>query len=435
MKTGKIVIIQIAAGLLWSLSASGQTISPMLVGNNVWYVNPSDKVWELTKQCGVGSLRIGGAAYDRRMPSKTQLLNWVTRIQAMKAEPILQVSQYGTPGAAADLVKYFNVEKSSGQPVKYWNIGNEPWLQAGKPPVSTVGAKVEAYFKPVAAAMKEVDPTIKIYGPDFCYYIGEAMNDLFGGKNDLAGKVPGKDYAYSDGIAWHRYPQANNINLAIEGVEDFRRAIIQCKERVDYVNKLHNRTGDQALGWGIGEFNAKGGPQVHTWENGQMFGAVLGLCMKYGATYATTWSMFENGGSRRGTDFSSIDGDMTPRASYRHMEFVAKYFKGSYADGESSDKNICVFGSKNGDSISVLIMNRVAGAPVGYSLRLNSDAHSADQGKIQLKVDAGSSKEYADAIEGRSTQLLVFKGDGIRKHTYTSRDFDQGKPPVETIIR
>jgi hypothetical protein len=62
-------------------------------------------------------------------------------------------------------------------------------------------------------------------------------------------------------------------------------------------------------------------------------------------------------------------------------------------------------------------------------------AHPTDQGTIQLKVDAGSGKEYADTIEGRSSQLLVFEGDSLRKHTYASRDFDQGKPPVETIIR
>lgn len=432
MKTSNILGIHIAALLFFALGANGQTISPMLVGNNVWYINPSDKVWELTQQCGVGSLRIGGAAYDQRMPSRAQLLNWVTRIQSMKAEPILQVSQYGTPEAAAELVKYFNVEKSSGQPIKYWNIGNEPWLQGKRPPVSTVGAKVEAYFKPIAAAMKEVDPTINIYGPDFCYYIDEAMNDLFGGKNDLSVKVPGKDYFYCDGISWHRYPQDENINLAIEGVEDFKRAIIKCKERVDYVNQLHNRAGDQALGWGIGEFNAKGGPQVHSWENGQMFGGILGLCMKYGATYATTWSMFENGGRRRGTDFSSIDGDMTPRASYRHMELVAKYFKGTYADGKSSDKRIFVFGSKSGDTISVLIMHRVESPPVEYTLHLNYDAGGT--GKTQLNVDASSSIEYNGIIERRSTQLLIFEGEAITKHTYTSKDFDNGLPPVESTV-
>lgn len=429
MNRSKNTIIPMAASLFCFLTASGQPINPMLVGNNVW-LNPSDRVWDLTRQCGVGSVRIGGAAYDRRMPAKTQLLNWVTRIQAMNAEPILQVSQYGTPQAAADVVKYFNIEKSSGKPIKYWNIGNEPWLQAKKPAISTVGALVEAYFKPIAAAMKEVDPTIKIYGPDECYYMEEAINALFGGKNDLTGKVPGKDYAYCDGIAWHRYPQDSNINLALEGVEDFRQAIIKCKARVDYVNRLHNRTGDQALGWGIGEFNARGGAQVHTWENGQMFGAVLGLCMEYEATYATTWSMFENGGSRRGTDFSSIDGNMVPRASYRHMEFVAKHFKGIYADGTSSDTNLFVFGSKDTDSLSVLIMNRVAGAPVEYQLHLNDDF--AGHGKAQLSVAAASSRKYHGIIEGRATQVLVFKGERITKYNYTSKDFDNGLPPVGT---
>jgi hypothetical protein len=91
MSTNKKIIMPMAALLFWVLNANGQPIKSMLVGNNVW-LNPSDKVWDLTRQCGVGSVRIGGGAYDKRMPPKTQLLNWVTRIQAMKAEPIMQVS-------------------------------------------------------------------------------------------------------------------------------------------------------------------------------------------------------------------------------------------------------------------------------------------------------------------------------------------------------
>src|SRR5680860_152988 len=105
------------------------------------------------------------------MPSNETLLDWVKKIQALGAEPILQVSQYQAAEAAADLVRFFNIEKPDGvAPIKYWNIGNEPWLQAKRPPLDTMGAFVEAYFKPIAAAMKAVDPTIKIYGPDFCDY-------------------------------------------------------------------------------------------------------------------------------------------------------------------------------------------------------------------------------------------------------------------------
>lgn len=414
-------------------TVTGTKISPILVGNNVWYRNPTDQVWNLTAQSGVTSIRIGGHSYDKNMPSKAELLDWVKRIQAMGAEPILQVSQYAPADAAADMVKYFNVDLASGKPVKYWNIGNEPWLQNGKPAFSSVGAMVEAYFKPCSAAMKLVDPSIKIYGPNECYYLDEAMNDLFGGKNDISGKIPGKDYYYCDGITWHRYPQDTNINLAYEGIEDFKRSILKCKAKVDFVNAKHNRNGDDALGWGIGEFNGKGGPQVHTWQNGQMFGGVLDLCMKYGATYATTWSMFENDGNRKGTDFSSIDGaKMTPRPSYRHMQMIAKNFKGIYADGKSSLPDIIVFGSVDGNKISVMIMNR-ANKPATFTLHLNK-TEVADNTNATLNIDANSAIVHKGSIEALATHTYVFKNNEIFKTAYTNQHFINDKAPDESKL-
>jgi hypothetical protein len=420
--------------MLFSLGINAQEISKMLVGTNVWY-NPSATVWNQTAQCGVGSIRIGGHAYDDAMPSNSQLLAWVKNIQGMGAEPIIQVSQYGTienaTAKAAALVKYFNIDSASGKPVKYWNIGNEPWLQAGKPPVSTAGALVEKYFKPISVAMKAVDSTIKVFGPDFCYYIDEGINDLYGGKNDISGKIPGKTYYYSDGISWHNYPQGTG-SPAYEGVESFRSAIVKCKAKVDAVNILRKRTGDEALQWGIGEYNSKSGEVVHTWENGQMFGAILGMCMQYDATYATTWSMYEGGGSRTGSDFSFIDGNGTPRASYRHMQMIARNFSGSYVNGKSAKADIIVFGSKNADTVSVLIMNRAAGAPVSYTLNLSYE-NTIGEG-IKLNIDAGSDISYMDIISGKATQLLVFKGGEIIKTTYTSLDFANNKAPVVTTV-
>lgn len=416
-----------------STTANSTQISPILVGNNVWFKNPTEQIWDLTAQSGVCSIRIGGHAYDVEMPSKAELLDWVKRIQAMGAEPIMQVSQYDSPTAAADLVKYFNVDLASGKAIKYWNIGNEPWLQNGKPDLTTVGAMVEAYFKPRSEAMKSVDPTIKIYGPDECYYMDEAMNDLFGGKNDISGKIPGKNYYYCDGITWHRYPQDTNINLAYEGIEDFKKSIIKCKAKVDFVNAKHNRTGENTLGWGIGEYNAKGGPQVHTWENGQMFGGVLDLCMKYGAKFATTWSMFENDGNRKGTDFSSIDGaNMTPRPTYRHMQMIAKNFKGIYADGTSSLSDIITFGSVDGATISVMVMNR-ANTPATFTLHLNKTATTAN-GNVQLNIDASSKIVYTGAIEALATHTYVFKNNEIIRTIYTNQHFINEKAPDESKL-
>lgn len=416
-------------------NSQSNAISPILVGTNVWFINPSKQVWDLTEQSGVKSIRIGGHAYDVNMPSKAELLDWVKKIQSIGAEPIMQVSQYDSPEAAADLVTYFNVDLASGKPIKYWNIGNEPWLQNKKPNLSEVGPMVEKYFKPRAVAMKAVDATIKIYGPDLCYYIDEAINDLFGGANDISGKIPGKEYYYCDGISWHRYPQDTNINLAYEGIENFRESIVKCKAKVDSVNILHNRTGDDALGWGIGEYNAKGGPQVHTWENGQMFGGVLDLCMKYEATYATTWSMFEHNGDRKGSDFSFIDGaHMTPRPSYRHMQMIANNFSGEYIDGKSTLKDIITFGSKQGSKISVMIMNR-SDKTVSFNLNLNDQKVSNDSDLVQLNIDANTNLSYNGTMEPLASMALVFDNGKIEKTVYTNKDFINELPATQSVLK
>jgi hypothetical protein len=404
-----------------------QPISSTLVGTNVW-LNPSDTVWQQAGDAQLQIIRIGGGRYDRRMPSFEQLLKWVNQIQKIGAEPLIQFSKHSSVDSAAALVRFMNIE--NGKNIKYWGIGNEPWLQSKRPPKTTMAPIIEAYWKPRAAAMKEVDPTIKIYGPNECEYMDTIYNDLFGGANDITGKVPGKEYYYCDGLTFHRYPQGKG-NPGTEGADDIIERIKKAKAKVDEINALHHRTGNDALGWGIGEYNSKGGPQVHTWGNGQLFGQVLGACMKYGATFATTWSMFEHDGDRKGSDFSMIDGNGTPRASYRHMEFIAKYFKGNYADGTSTSENVKVFGATDGNKVSVMIINREGGSQ-NYKLRLDNKAIGGNT--LQLNVNARLAKEYSDVIPEQTTQVLIFQGDKLTKWSYCADDFLNDRAPTSTTI-
>lgn len=419
--------------LLIRFSANAQTISPNLVGTNLWYTNPSTTVWNLTEAGGFQTIRIGGHAYDKKMPSNETLLDWVRKIQAMGAEPVIQVSKYEPAEAAASLVKLFNIEKHEGiAPIRYWNIGNEPWLQADRPAQSVMGALVETYFKPISAAMKAVDPSIKIYGPNECDYM-EYYDDLFGGKNDITGKVPGKDYYYCDGLTWHRYPQGKG-DPATEGANDFLIRSAKTKAKVDQINKLHNRTGENALQWGIGEYNSKGGPEVHTWGNGQFFGAVLGYCMEYGANFATSWSMFEHGGDRKGSDFSLIDGaNMAPRASYWHMQLVAKYFTGTFLKGTAPDSSFIVYGAQDGDQTSVMIMNRGFGEAKAYNL-YTKDTKTKGTG-LNLVIQGNRKGVYKDVIQPRTTQVLIFKGGSVTKINYSSEDFDNERPPAYSKVK
>ena len=150
--------------------------------------------------------------------------------------------------------------------------------------------------------------------------------------------------------------------------------------------------------------------------------------MEYEAAYAASWSMFEHGGDRKGSDFSLIDGvHMTPRASYRHMEFVAKYFTGTFLKGTASDDDFLVFGAKDGDQLSVMIMNRDFGDIREYTLFLKDSVVTGPG--LTMVVQGQSAEVYHDIIGPRTTQVLVFRGDSITKINYSSDDFEKELSP------
>ena len=418
-----------AAAPLIAAPAPGPAISPYLVGNNVWYHSPSPKVWALTREAGVQLLRIGGAGYDRRLPDDATLITWVKQIRAAGAEPLLQVSQYAGPERAAEVVALFNKTRAAGEPIRYWSIGNEPWLQNKRPDFATLAASVADYFKKISVAMKEVDPTIKIFGPDECDLFEEYHEALFGPTHDLGARIPGKPYHYIDGLAWHRYPQTET-EPGLPEIDEFRTRSRYARDLVDRVNRRHDRTGDQALTWAITEFNAKGGPQVHTWGNGQFFGAVYGFAMQHGAFTAATWSMYENGGNRKGTDFSFLDGkDHTPRPTYWHMQLVSRYFSGHYIAADSPAKDLIVYGADAGSRIAVMLLN-VSEKPQAFTLGFGRRP-SAERDHVAVSLESRPGPDFRGQIGPRSTQVLVFENGRVSKIDYTEQDFVAGRGPSE----
>ena len=416
--------------------SSGPAISPYLVGANVWH-NPSDEVWRVSSEAGIQIVRIGGGAYDGSMPSNDQLMQWCRHIRAMDAEPMIQVSQYLSAKQAADIVRYFNVDKAMD--IKFWNIGNETWLREGRPDIKKVPAIVAKYVKPLASAMKEVDPGIKIFVCDECDYFDALYEGLIAGPSDLCGKDENGRY-YIDGFSWHRYVSGNRAWVARNAAEDFRQRAAKCRDLVNRANRSHNRVGDDALQWGIGEFNLENkgyeglssieGSGVHSFVNGQFFAEVYGTCMKYGAAYACPWSMFEHGGRRSGTDFSFLDSrGLTPRPSFRHMQLVAKHFRGTYADGSSNLPDVRAFGCKSDDQYCTLILNMETHGERAYTLRLDNGVIESD---CAINIRAGMDVAYEDTISNQTTQLLVFDANGalVRKYVYGLEQALAGKGPL-----
>jgi hypothetical protein len=163
-------------------------------------------------------MRVGGYNNDANTPDPfgdAQLDTAVAYARAIGAEPLIQVPRLAnpdgtppTPDDAAAMVRYANVTKAYA--IKYFSVGNEPDLydaqglptDATKPAIpGYTAADFCAATRAYVTAMKAVDPTIQIVGPDLAYkyQIGNASNDWLSPILESCGDL-------FDVVAIHRYP-------------------------------------------------------------------------------------------------------------------------------------------------------------------------------------------------------------------------------------
>jgi hypothetical protein len=132
-------------------------------------------------------MRVGGYNNDANTPDSfddAQLDAMVAYARAIGAEPILQVPHLAadnvgtaaTPDTAAAIVQYANVTQGYG--IKYFSVGNEPDLYDTQGLPSDMAMPAIPGYTPAeycasvtsfVTAMKAVDPSIKIVGPDLAY--------------------------------------------------------------------------------------------------------------------------------------------------------------------------------------------------------------------------------------------------------------------------
>jgi glycosyl hydrolase family 44 len=168
---------------------------------------------------GVTTLRFPGGTWgEEHTYSLTQLAAFLTLAQKTHATPLIQARLRGSsPAEAAALVSYCNRADDRNRestpnvpflPVRYWVIGNEPDLVGSGYTVSDYVRDFIAY----ATAMKAVDPTIQIYGPELSQVDGANVPRDSAGTPWLTGFLQGiSSYEKAhqtrllDGISFHAY--------------------------------------------------------------------------------------------------------------------------------------------------------------------------------------------------------------------------------------
>ena len=427
-------------GLSISAQSNAQVIPTNFFGQNAWmpdtigsvnYNGKLHKNWNNIKESKVSMIRFGGIAPDNNKPTNFQYIKMIDSVRAKGMEPIIQVPFHKgayTATQAAAIVQFLNVTK--GKNIKYFSIGNEPDLDYQY----TTAQQVAAYFKPFATAMKAVDPSILIVGPECAWYNQSIMNGLTtpNGPYDITGKDANGRY-YLDVISFHTYPFDGSQNreqviTKLTATNGFEANLTALNSRVAAANSAHNRTGSAALRTAVTEANVcyknaatdnLNGVGVNSFIGGQFIAEMLGIGMEQGVNFMTIWSVIE--GNSQVLNIGYIDpttGNKKP--AYYHYKMVAENFKGSIVSATTNQSKVKSFGSQSSQYINVLIMNQELATNHNFTVRLNSSA-IAGNSSLKININANVNIEYNGVINNQSSMVLTFNSAGVlvKKTEYT----------------
>lgn len=422
---------------------NAQTIQPYYFGINAWMPDTIGNVnacpdppcylngklhanWQKIKESKTQLVRFGGIAADKNMPTNSQYIKMIDSIRANGMEPVVQVPYYNgrySSQQAAAIVQYVN--KTKARNVKYWIIGNEPDLKYA----ATSASQVASYIKPFATAMKAVDSTIKIVGPETAWFNKSIIDGLTnpGGPYDVTGKDANGRY-YIDVISFHIYPMGDNTSSVptrsaviakLTGTNSFESNAAYLVSRLATANSYHSRSGDKVLKAAVTEANVAFannandniyGVGANSFLGAQFVAEVYGIGLRQGLAWVNLWSVVEGSNVQSSLGFlDKSTGNRKPL--FHHFKMMAENFKGSSISATDNQTNIKAFASKNGQKTVVMIMNQELSTDHNFTLRLNTSAVSGTN-SLKINVNSGINREYTDNIANQSTILLHFDGAG-----------------------
>ena len=404
-------------------TAGAHPISPFAFGQNYWNWEPS---WgaavagtdTLARAAGVKLIRAGGANNELQTPnvfSDAELDQFVAYTKSVGAEPYLQVSliknSAGLPASAADaaaMVTYANTTKAYG--IKYWSVGNEPDLYTSQnlQAATYTAADYCKTFRAYVTAMKAVDPTIKILGPELSWkYVSgnDWLTPFLDGCKDVV-----------DIVSVHRYPFAPNqvsVSGAFDDASAYRQVIRSLRANLDShglttvplaITEEHiTYDGDPA------KSTLAASPQ--TFYAGMWAADVLGVGLEEDLWTSAFWHLAD---APSGWKLAFILGK-TPMPTYYATALIATSFAGQILVPTGVPTGFSVYASRD------------AASGKAVALVLNKTSNAA---RLTLVFDDLPPQDVG--FPGESMTLVVLDAAGVspRIQRYTKDLADAGMPPV-----
>ncbi|MBK8024871.1 MAG: hypothetical protein IPK19_26500 [Chloroflexi bacterium] len=195
-------------------------INPFVLGVNYgpWAL-VSVEMAPAAAESGVTHLRFpAGRHGDTHGFTKQQLDLFMLQARAWGATPSVSVRlEGGTPEAAAEMVRYANVEK--GYDIRHWSIGNEPDLY---PDYSV--ERFNTDWRAIAEAMLAVDPDIVLIGPEVSQFpFTPEGTEYTNVRREWVRAFLEANGDLVDIVAVHRYPYPQTMSSPPTTIEELRQ--------------------------------------------------------------------------------------------------------------------------------------------------------------------------------------------------------------------
>jgi hypothetical protein len=363
-------------------------ISPLVYGTNYgpWSVVPFD-LQPQAEAAGITYLRFPGGNWgDRHNLRPFHIDPFIDLARQMGAEPSISVRlEGGTPEAAAEVVRYVNVEQGYG--VRYWSIGNEPSLY-DEYDVERYNAEWRAF----AEAMRAIDPDILLIGPDIHQYSTRFESD----PKDGAGKDWLREFLLANGdlvdvVSIHRYPFPASLSGAPTTGEDLRANSREWDEIVPHLREVIREATGRDLPIAVTEVNthwssAVGGEATpDSFYAAIWWGDVLGRLIRQRVEIVAHFTLHSN---------NSIGGwGLLGRSQVRPAYYVYQiyqHFGGELVFASSDDPDLSIYASLRDDGALTMVVINLGPDERTYPLRVEGFA----SGEAQVwRFDAGHAAE------------------------------------------
>jgi hypothetical protein len=320
---------------------------------------------DAAKNSGVSFLRWPGGNWgDQNDIQRFTVDLYISEAKLMGAEPSICVRlPNSTPEQAAALVKYVNIDKKFG--VKYWSIGNEPSLYESNADFKDQAWDAVSYanrWREFAKAMKAVDPTILLYGPDIHQFTGDPATD----PKDHLGKYYLQEFLRIDGdmvdiVTVHRYPFPISMSVsAAPSVGDLMANTPQWDTIIPNLRRIIKDTAGKDLPVGVMEYNSNyTGISGADTSPDSFYGAiwladVMGRMIRQKTEFMAYWELTSGSGNSGFGLMTSFD----VRPSYYVFQLY-KRFGNHLLAGSSDQPLVSVFAAKRDDgTVTVIFVNR-----------------------------------------------------------------------------